>query len=114
MRLLIGLLLLASPIGAQDWGASLLSECNPGTFTIEVRLYPHTDAVTAEWMANGGQGHVLGYTTYPDEANPNHVIHIPQMRGQLDAETLDTIGHELLHVVCGSWHYLTTTTDGFE
>ena len=104
IRLLIGLVLMVSPIVAQDFGGPLLADCTPGAYLIEVRVYEDPNHVTAAWNAAGGQGHVLGYTTFPQGGRPEYIVHLPKLQGQLDGMTLDTWGHELAHVVCGWWH----------
>lgn len=85
-------------------GPPLLTECEPGTITLEVRIMSLED-INETFPGERAPGDQMrGYTILPaDPARPPTIVVAP-IRGQGDRETMYRWGHELAHAVCGLWH----------
>lgn len=88
-----------------SYGPPLETECKSQTYTIQVSLVTQ-DAVHALYLDNGGtlrsDEQVLGFSAVDRSGKP-HIVSVAPA-GQNDHEAIETLGHELLHVMCGSWH----------
>lgn len=58
-------------------------------------INPDTDLTREDGMT--------GFATYRPRIKL-HTLHVLQIRGQNDHDRIETIGHELMHSLCGDWH----------
>lgn len=49
------------------------------------------------------EDNLTGFATYRPRIQL-HTLHVLTIRGQNDQDRIETIGHELMHSVCGDWH----------
>jgi hypothetical protein len=68
---------------------------------VDVKIYDDPTELNNTWQLAGEYGEVWGFTE--QDVTPNK-IHVPRLVDEFDGDTVDTWGHELLHVVCGDWH----------
>lgn len=91
---------------SQPHGPPLLTECETGKYTISIHFMDR-DELASVYERGGGQtperGAVLGFAAVDAVTGEKHIM-VPRVRGQDDHETIETIGHELMHIACGSWH----------
>jgi len=90
-------------------GPPLLTECNYNTpVSVNVIEYATESDLAAKFeyynrtkLPKGAEA--KGFATY-NLVTQIHTLHVMKIRGQNDHDRIETIGHELMHSYCGSWH----------
>lgn len=90
-------------------GPPLQTECTFETpLTVSVIEYATESELAQKWeyynrtkLPEGAEA--KGFATY-NLVTKTHTLHVMKIRGQNDADRIQTIGHELMHSFCGDWH----------
>lgn len=93
----------------KQYGPKLLTPCVSGDYTVDVRFVSQAE-LERLYKSGGGvinrdgsrKDQLLGFTAR--DSNGQERIYVTYPRGQEDASTFETLGHELAHVTCGNWH----------
>ena len=90
-------------------GPPLASECRwDDNYTVGFAVYTsESDLRSAyEFLSKARlleTSYVKGFATMNTRTG-KHTLHFQEPRGQNDHDRIETIGHELMHPVCGPWH----------
>ena len=96
-------------MGCEQPGPPMLSECKwDQTYSVTFAIYPNETDLRSAYEALSkakilDRSYVKGFATL-NHRSGLHTLHFLAPRGQNDHDRIETIGHELLHPVCGAWH----------
>lgn len=77
-------------------------ECLTKPMSFVITLYATRHAVTLAYHSMGGKvPHVNAFHYMKDGVSQ---IHMMRIRHQFDKPRMETLGHEVLHGLCGNWH----------
>lgn len=97
------LVLISATAAGKDMDA--LVECSTEVQTVNVTMYTSENQMRAmyaklgaRWPSKG----LRGFATYNTRTKV-HTLHVLRISGT-NSKHLKTLGHELLHALCGDWH----------
>lgn len=110
MRLLFIILISGLLLACTEsfFGKPLLTECKSGAYVVNIEFMKQPELKKLYLRSGqsldavrGRPDRILGFTGI---YRGHNYMFVSRPRGQSDSETIETIGHELLHIACGSWH----------
>lgn len=85
--------------------AGNLTECGAEVRTITVKMYSTPLAIRQAYqeLTHIRPQGLKGFATYNNRTEV-HTLHVLLIAGIKSGRQIQTLGHELLHALCGDWH----------